>query len=127
MCPTQRRVVVVLRPVARFSREVVLVCGLDPGQAWAGSVAGAPATAGEALAMVMAGLGWLADADLASVPASVQADCLRGLERAQSVFTAARAAVLGVFEAGGGFEVDGSRSARTWLMWQTQVTSVAAT
>ncbi len=77
--------------------------------------------------MVMAGLSWLADADLASAPASVQAECLRELERAQSVYTAARATVLGAFDAGGGFEDDGSRSARTWLMWQTRVTSAAAT
>ena len=41
--------------------------------------------------MVLAGLGWLAGADVASVPAAVQAECLRGLERAQSVYAAARA------------------------------------
>ena len=39
-----------------------------------------PQSASDAVAMVMSGLGWLADADMASMPASVQADCLRGLE-----------------------------------------------
>ena len=32
--------------------------------------------------MMLTGLGWLARADLASAPAAVQAQCLRGLERA---------------------------------------------
>jgi hypothetical protein len=53
--------------------------------------------------MVTSGLGWLADADMASVPASVQADCLRGLERAVSVHATARATVLGAFDAGCGY------------------------
>jgi len=92
-----------------------------------GSPAAAPGSALEAIGMVVAGLTWLADADMASVPVSVQADCLRGLERARSVQVAAHACVLGAFDAGSGPEVDGSRSSRTWLMWQTQVTPAAAT
>src|SRR5215472_2336493 len=85
-----------------------------------------PGSAGEAIGLVLAGLTWLAGADLASVPAAVQADCLRGLERARSVQVAAHASVLGAFDAGLGYEDDGCRSARTWLMWQTQVTSATA-
>ncbi len=77
--------------------------------------------------MVLAGLSWLAGADMTGVPAVVQADCLRGLERARSVQAAAHAAVLGAFDAGCGYEDDGSRSPRTWLMWQTRVTSATAT
>jgi len=93
----------------------------------AGSVPLAPASAREAMDMVAAGLTWLADADMASVPASVQADCLRELERAKSVHVAAHARVLRAFDAGNGHEDDGQRSSRTWLMWKTQVTSAAAT
>jgi len=76
--------------------------------------------------MVLAGLGWLASADLASVPVAVQADCLRGLERALSVHAAARARVLAAFTAQGGQEADGHGSPRTWLTWQTRVTRQAA-
>ena len=76
--------------------------------------------------MVLAGLGWLASADVASVPAGVQADCLRALERAASVHAAARAKVLAGFTAQRGFEDDGQGSARTWLTWQTRVTPAAA-
>ena len=76
--------------------------------------------------MVLAGLGWLARADMASVPAGVQADCLRGLERVLSVHAAARARVLGAFTAQGGYEDDGQGSPRTWLRWQTRVTRPAA-
>ena len=76
--------------------------------------------------MVLAGLGWLASADLASVPVAVQAECLRGLERAASVHAAAQARVLAAFTARGGQEADGHGSARTWLTWQTRITRQAA-
>jgi hypothetical protein len=85
-----------------------------------------PATAAEAVAMVAAGLGWLAAADVASMPSAVQADCLRGLERAASMHTAARSRVLSAFSAQGGCEDDGQGSARTWLKWQTRITGGAA-
>ena len=86
----------------------------------------AAASAGEAVDMVLAGLGWLATADVAGEPAGVQADCLRGLERALSVHTAARARVLAGFCAQAGYENDGHGSPRTWLTWQTRVTRPAA-
>ena len=76
--------------------------------------------------MVLAGLGWLAAADAAGLPGPVQADCLRGLERAASVHAAARARVLAGFSARRGFEGDGQGSARAWLAWQTRVTPAAA-
>ena len=76
--------------------------------------------------MVLAGLGWLAGADMAGVPVAAQAECLRGLERAASVQAAAHARVLGAFCAQAGYEVDGQGSPRTWLTWQTQVTRPAA-
>jgi Domain of unknown function (DUF222)/HNH endonuclease len=92
----------------------------------AGQVPAAPATAAQAIAMVQAGLGWLAAADVASLPAAAQGDCLRGLERAASMHTAARSRVLSAFNAQGGYEDDGQGSARTWLKWQTRVSDGAA-
>jgi hypothetical protein len=92
----------------------------------AGQVPATPSTAAEAVAMVAAGLGWLAAADVASMPSAVQADCLRGLERAASMHTAARSRVLSAFSAQGGCEDDGQGSARTWLKWQTRITGGAA-
>ncbi len=61
-----------------------------------------PASAADAVAMARAGLAWLAAADAASMPAAVQADCLRALEQAEAMQTAARAKVLAAFYAGGG-------------------------
>jgi hypothetical protein len=84
----------------------------------AGQVPAASATAAEAMAMVQAGLGWLATADVASLPTAEHADCLRGLERAESKVTAARSRVLDAFNAQCGYEDDGCGSARTWLKWQ---------
>ena len=95
-----------------------------PGQA-AGEVSG-PRSPGEAVELMLAGLGWLANADLASTPVAVQADCLRALERAASIHTAARASALSAFDAASGYEDDGQGSPRTWLRWQTQVTGAAA-
>src|ERR1022692_181394 len=93
---------------------------------FASSGAGVPSSAGEALGMVLTGLSWLARADAASMPGPVQADCLRGLERALSVHTAARARVLTAFTAQGSYEDDGQGSPRTWLTWQTRITRPAA-
>jgi hypothetical protein len=76
--------------------------------------------------MTLAGLGFLAHADAAGLPGPVQADCLRGLELALAVHTAARARVLAAFTAQGGYEDDGQGSPRTWLTWQTRVTRPAA-
>ncbi|HKR72440.1 MAG TPA: hypothetical protein VJT16_26640, partial [Streptosporangiaceae bacterium] len=85
-----------------------------------------PSSAGQALQMAAAGLGWLARADLASVPVPVQADALRLLERLEAVHSAARARTLSAFTAQRGFEDDGQGSARMWLTWRTRVTAGAA-
>jgi hypothetical protein len=92
----------------------------------AGQVPAPPATAAQAMAMAQAGLSWLATADAASLPTTVQAETLRGLERAASMHTAARSRVLSAFNAQGGYEDDGHCSARTWLKWQTRVSDGAA-
>ena len=51
-------------------------------------VSTAPATAREALDMVRAGLGYLAAADAAQLPAATQAECLRELEQDAAALTA---------------------------------------
>ena len=76
--------------------------------------------------MAHVGLAYLATADMASLPAAAQAECLRGLERAESLHTAARAGVLAAFMSCGGCEDDGQGSARAWLRWQTRITNGAA-
>ena len=85
-----------------------------------------PASAADAVAMARAGLASLARMDAAGLTAAEQADCLRALEQAEAAHTAARARVLAAFHAGGGFEDDGHGSAKSWLRWQTRITTNAA-
>jgi Domain of unknown function (DUF222)/HNH endonuclease len=94
---------------------VISVC--DPRQ---------PVSVGAALVTLEQALDALNAADVASVPASVQAQALRVLERAEAKHTAARARVLAAFTAQDGYEDDGQGSARMWLRWQTRVTRAAA-
>ena len=83
-------------------------------------------SAAAAVAMAHAGLAYLASADMASLPAAAQAECLRGLERAESLHTAARAGALAAFISSGGCQDDGQGTARAWLRWQTRITNGAA-
>ena len=85
-----------------------------------------PSNVTEALAAVRAGLAYLNGMDAADLPGPVQAECLRGLARAESAQTAAQARVLPAFRAGSACEADGQGSARMWLRWQTQITGGAA-
>jgi uncharacterized protein DUF222/HNH endonuclease len=85
-----------------------------------------PTGVAEALAMLGRALDHLNAADVASLPASVQAEALRALGQAEAKHTAARARALGAFAAQGGFEDDGHGTARTWLKWQTRITAGAA-
>src|ERR1700730_14854557 len=85
-----------------------------------------PASAREALGMVRAGLGYLAAADAARVPAAVQGAALRELERHDAMATAARAFLLAGFTAGAGPAGDGDYSAVSWLIHRTGVTRGAA-
>ena len=86
----------------------------------------APACAREALDMVRAGLGYLAAADATRLAAATQAECLRELEQAGAVATAARAAVLAAFTAGQGYAGDAEYSAVSWLIHRTGITRGAA-
>jgi hypothetical protein len=85
-----------------------------------------PATAGEALSAIRAGLGYLTAADAASLSTAEQADCLRTLEQVVSMHTAARSRILTAFHAQDGCTDDGHGSTRTWLRWQTRITGGAA-
>jgi hypothetical protein len=96
-----------------------------PGQPPPGAVP-VPATATEAVAMARAGLAWLAGTDAAALTTSEQAECLRGLEQAESAHTAARASVLAAFRSSDGYRDDGHGSPKTWLRWKTQITDGAA-
>jgi len=85
-----------------------------------------PASAREALDMVRAGLGYLAAADPAQLPAETQAQVLRELEQDEAVLTAARARSLAAFTAIQGHCGDADYSPRAWLMHQTGITRGAA-
>src|SRR5215470_6415422 len=85
-----------------------------------------PATAGEALSAIRAGLGYLTTTDAASLTTAEQADCLRTLEQVVSMHTAARSRILTAFHAQDGCADDGHGSTRTWLRWQTRITGGAA-
>jgi hypothetical protein len=85
-----------------------------------------PATAGEALSAIGAGLDYLNAADVASLTAAEQAGCLRALEQATARHTAARSRVLAAFHAQDGCAGDGHGSTRAWLRWQTQISGGAA-
>ncbi len=76
--------------------------------------------------MVRAGLGYLAAADAAQLPAATQAECLRKLEQTGAVATAARASFLSSFAAGQGYADDGDYSVVSWLMHRTGITRGAA-
>ena len=86
----------------------------------------APASAREALEMVRAGLGYLAAADAAQLPAAVQAEALAELERHDAMAAAARAWFLAAFTAGAGPAGDGDYSAVSWLIHRTGITRGAA-
>ena len=76
--------------------------------------------------MVRAGLGYLAAADAAQLGAATQAECLRELEQADAVATAARASFQAGFTAAQGHAGDGDYSAVTWLIHRTGITRGAA-
>ncbi len=86
----------------------------------------APASTGQALAMVRAGLGYLAGCDAGSLGTAAQAEALIGLEHAEAQHTAARAKILSVFTAQQGYEADGYYGAASWLRAITKVTKGAA-
>ena len=85
-----------------------------------------PATAAEALVAINAGLRYLNEVDATGLTSVEQAECLRGLGQAEAMHTAARSRVLAAFSAQEGYVDDGHGTTRTWLKWQTRITSAAA-
>ena len=85
-----------------------------------------PTSAREAMEMMRAGLGYLAAADATRLSAATQAECLRELEQAGAIATAARASILAGFTAGQGYAGDAEYSAVSWLMHRTGITRGAA-
>jgi hypothetical protein len=81
-----------------------------------------PANADEALGMLQTAAGFLADMDVAGMPAEAVAECLRGLERADAVQAAARSRSLAAFNAKDGHLGDGQRTTRAWLIHSLRVT-----
>jgi Domain of unknown function (DUF222)/HNH endonuclease len=88
--------------------------------------AAVPASTVQALAMVSAGLGYLAGCDAADLGVAAQAEALVGLEQAEAQHTAARARILSAFTVQGGFQADGQYGARSWLRAFTRITPAAA-
>src|SRR6516225_5027796 len=82
-----------------------------------------PAAAADSLD---ASLDHLAGTDWASLGTAAHAEMLARLQRAQARFTAVHAAVLSAFTAQSGYEPDGHRSARAWLINKTGVSRGAA-
>ncbi len=85
-----------------------------------------PASAAQALGMLQSAMGYLAAADATAMAAETQAQCLRALERASSVGTAARTSILAAFTSGQGYAADADYSPRAWLIHQTRITRGAA-
>jgi Domain of unknown function (DUF222) len=83
-------------------------------------------SASEAMEMVHAGLGYLAAANPTAMAAETQAQCLRMLEQAHAMYSAARTCVLAAFTAAQGYSADGDYSPRAWLINRTKVTRGAA-
>jgi hypothetical protein len=86
----------------------------------------APSSADEALAMLRAGLSYLAAADPTAMAAQAQAECLQALEQGDAIATAARARILAAFTAGQGYSADADYSPASWLIHHTKVTKGAA-
>ncbi len=88
-----------------------------------GQLPGAPRTASEALDLVMAGFGWLADADLAAVPVTVRAcGSWSGSGRCRRRRTRRCCRPLIMMPG----SLTTGRARPGWLRWQTQVTAGAA-
>ena len=85
-----------------------------------------PSSAAEALGMLSSALGYLAAADATAMAAETQAQCLRALEQAHSMGTAARSSVLAAFTSGQGYSADADYSPRAWLINRTRITKGTA-
>ena len=83
-------------------------------------------SAKQAAEIVRAGLGFLAATDATQLAAETQAQCLRMLEQATAMGTAARASILAAFTSAQGYSADADYSPRAWLIHKTGITKGAA-
>jgi Domain of unknown function (DUF222) len=88
----------------------------DPGQEVIQMPAAGFASAADAAGMLDASLDHLAGVDWASLGTQAHGEMLARLQRAQAKLTAVSAAVLAAFTAQSGYEPDGHKSARAWLV-----------
>src|ERR1700756_3160965 len=84
------------------------------------------ANAAQAAGMLDASLDHLAAVDWASLGTGAHGEMLARLQRAQAKLTAVNASVLAAFTAQAGYEPDGHRSARAWLINKTGISKGAA-
>ncbi len=84
------------------------------------------ASAAEAAGVLDASLDHLATVDWASLGTAAHGEMLTCLQRAQAKLTAVNAAVLSAFTAQSGYEPDGHRSARAWLVNRNKMSKGAA-
>jgi hypothetical protein len=84
------------------------------------------ASAADAAGMLHASLDHLAATDWASLGTQAHGEMLARLQRAQAKLTAVSAGVLAAFTAQSGYEPDGHKSARAWLINKTGVSKGAA-
>ena len=90
------------------------------------SASAGPSTSAEALALVRAGLDWLASADATDLTGAERADCLRGLAACESVHLAAASRIARAFDVAEDYIADGQFGSRGWLAWQARMTRPAA-
>ena len=84
------------------------------------------ASPAEAAGMLDASLDYLAATDWASLSTTAQGEMLARLQRTQAKMTALGAAVLSTFTAQGGYEPDGYRSPKSWLVNRNGMAKAAA-
>ncbi|MGH3283411.1 MAG: DUF222 domain-containing protein, partial [Streptosporangiaceae bacterium] len=81
-----------------------------------------PANMDEAMKMLESVVGFMADADAASMPAEALAEALRALEHSDAVAAVARGRFLVAFDAQDGHLADGHRNIRAWLIHCLRIT-----
>ena len=84
------------------------------------------ASPADAAGMLDASLDHLAAVDWASLGTQAHGEMLAYLQRAQAKLTVVNAAVLAAFTAQSGYEPDGHKSARAWLINKTGISKGAA-
>jgi hypothetical protein len=85
-----------------------------------------PANRAEALQLIRAGMGYLAEADATEMVVGEQAQCLQEMELIQAMGTAAHAWALAAFIAVQGYHEDACYGAKSWLINKLGVTKGAA-